>query len=71
MVYSLIVGTAADASCYYLVAFGDLLLDAEVEVGRSGSQLSYRSLVTFFADFFPCKEVMVHEGRSQQFVSYV
>src|SRR5215211_4988806 len=53
----------------YLVAFGDLLLDAEVEVGRRGCLLSYRSLVTFYADFFPSTKVVAYEGRSQQFVS--
>jgi len=59
MVFSLLVGTATDASRYYLVAFGDLLLDAEAKVGRSGSQLGYRVLVVFYADLFPCTEVVV------------
>jgi hypothetical protein len=32
----LIVGTATDESGNHLLAFGDLLLDAEVQVGRRG-----------------------------------
>jgi hypothetical protein len=32
----LIVGTATDEPSNYLNVFGDLLLDAEVQVGRSG-----------------------------------
>jgi hypothetical protein len=48
----LIVGTAIDVSGDYLAAFGDLLLDADVEVGRSGVLFSYRSLVVLCATFF-------------------
>jgi hypothetical protein len=51
------VGAATDVSGNYLLAFGKLFLDAEVEVTRSGCLLGYLSLVALYAGFFPCKGV--------------
>ena len=42
-----IVSTTTDESGDHLVASGNLLLDMEAEVGRSGELLGYRSLVSF------------------------
>jgi hypothetical protein len=65
------VGAATDGSGNYLVAFGNLFLDAEVEVGRNGCLLGYLSLVALYTDFFPCKRVAGYEVGSQQLVGYV
>jgi hypothetical protein len=64
----LIVGNAIDVSGDYLVTFGDLLLDADVEIGRSGYLFNYRSLVVLCATLFPCKRVMNYEVGSQEFI---
>jgi hypothetical protein len=65
------VGAAADVSGDYLLAFGDLFLDCEVEVGRNGCLLGYLSLVALYTGFFPCKRVAGYEVGRQQFVGYV
>ena len=65
------MGTATDESGDYLVAFGDLLLDAKVEVGRGGCLLGYRSLEVLSTDLFPRKRVAGYEVGSQQFIGYV
>jgi hypothetical protein len=65
------VGAAADVSGNYLVAFGDLLHDAEQEVGRSGCLLEYRLLEVLSTGFFPCKLVTGYVVGSQQFVGHV
>jgi hypothetical protein len=66
--FFLIVGTAIDVSGDYLVTFGDLLLDADVEIGRSGYLFNYRSLVVLCVTLFPCKRVMNYEVGSQEFI---
>jgi hypothetical protein len=65
------VGAATDGSGNYFVALGDLLLDAEVEIGRSGCLLGYLSLEVLSTGFFSCKGVTGYEVRSEQFVGYV
>jgi hypothetical protein len=66
----LIVATAIDEPSNYLHASCDLLLDAEVQVGRRGWLLGYPSLVVrSYAGILPWK--LPGEVGSQQFASYV
>jgi hypothetical protein len=58
---------------YYLVAFGDLLLDVEVQVGRSGSQPGYKFLEALYGlgaliGGFPRSRSVVYDVGRKQFV---
>jgi hypothetical protein len=65
------VSTASDDTADHLVAFGDLLLDTDVEVGRRGVLLGYRSLEAFSTGIFPWRHAVIYVVGSQQFVGYV
>jgi hypothetical protein len=65
------MSTASDNPGDHLVAFGDLLLDADVEVRRSGSLLGYRSLEAFSTGVFPRRHSVIYVVGSQQLVGFI
>jgi hypothetical protein len=66
-----IVSTAPDNPGDHLVALGDLLLDADVEVRRRGSLLGNRSLETFSTGVFARRHSVIYVLCIQQFVGHV